>query len=136
MPGKTIPEIVDLASAFYGSATLFAALDLGVFAAVAEAGGPVALVPLAERLGASPRGLRLLLDACSRSCRAARPTFRRPSATIKMSIQPGAVSRSLRGRAPLWNRRSSIWVTIRSGRAALRSPCADALSRSGAAWCR
>ena len=59
MSEKSIPEIVDLASAFYGSATLFAALDLGVFAAVAEAGGSVALAPLAERLGASPRGLRL-----------------------------------------------------------------------------
>lgn len=61
---KTIPEIVDLASAFYGSATLFAALDLGVFSAIAETGTPAALEPLAERLDASPRGLRLLLDAC------------------------------------------------------------------------
>ncbi|MBR1587959.1 MAG: methyltransferase domain-containing protein [Kiritimatiellae bacterium] len=63
-PAKSVPEIVDLASAFYGSAALFAALDLGVFAAVSEIGAPAALEPLAERLGASPRGLRLLLDAC------------------------------------------------------------------------
>ena len=61
---KTVPEIVDLASAFYGSATLFAALDLGVFKAIAEMGGSASLEPLAERLDASPRGLRLLLDAC------------------------------------------------------------------------
>ena len=63
-PAKSVSEIVDLASAFYGSATLFAALDLGVFAVLAEAGAPVALAPLAEKLDASPRGLRLLLDAC------------------------------------------------------------------------
>ena len=61
---KTVSEIVDLASAFYGSATLFAALDLGVFQAIAEMGGSASLEPLAERLDASPRGLRLLLDAC------------------------------------------------------------------------
>ena len=61
---KTVSEIVDLASAFYGSATLFAALDLGVFQAIAEAGGQTALEPLAKKLDASPRGLRLLLDAC------------------------------------------------------------------------
>ena len=36
---KTISEIVDLASAFYGSAVLFAALEKGVFAAVEAAGG-------------------------------------------------------------------------------------------------
>ena len=64
MPEKNVQQIVELASAFYGSAVLFAALDLGVFAAVAEAGAPVALAPLAEKLNASPRGLRLLLDAC------------------------------------------------------------------------
>ena len=61
---RSIPEIVDLASAFYGSATLFAALELGVFAAIADAGEGVALEPLAEKLDVSPRGLRLLLDAC------------------------------------------------------------------------
>ena len=64
MSEKNVQQIVELASAFYGSATLFAALDLGVFAAIAEAGAPVALEPLAEKLNASPRGLRLLLDAC------------------------------------------------------------------------
>ena len=64
MSEKNVQQIVELASAFYGSATLFAALDLGVFAAIAEAGAPVALAPLAEKLNASPRGLRLLLDAC------------------------------------------------------------------------
>ncbi len=55
---KSVQEIVELASAYYGSAVLFAALDCDVFARV-EAG---------EFKGASdatlPRGLRLLLDAC------------------------------------------------------------------------
>ena len=50
---KTVQEIVDLASAYYGSAVLFAALDCDVFAQV-EAG----------TFDAAPRGMRLLADAC------------------------------------------------------------------------
>ena len=50
---KSIQEIVDLASAYYGSAVLFAAIDCDVFAQV-EAG----------TLDASARGMRLLADAC------------------------------------------------------------------------
>ena len=53
---KSIQEIVDLASAYYGSAVLFAAIDNDLFARV-ESG---------EFVSSSepPRGLRLLLDAC------------------------------------------------------------------------
>ncbi len=50
---KSVSEIVDLASAYYGSAVLFAALDCDVFAQV-EAG----------TFDAAPRGMRLLADAC------------------------------------------------------------------------
>ena len=50
---KSIQEIVDLASAYYGSAVLFAALDCDVFAQVA-----------AGRFDATSRGMRLLADAC------------------------------------------------------------------------
>lgn len=52
---KTIGEIVDLASAYYGSAVLFAAIDCGVFDKV-EVG-----VVEESALG---RGERLLFDAC------------------------------------------------------------------------
>ena len=55
---KSIQEIVDLASAYYGSAVLFAAIDNDVFARV-EAG------EFASATEATlPRGVRLLLDAC------------------------------------------------------------------------
>ena len=52
---KSVQDIVDLASAYYGSAVLFAAIDCDVFAQV-EAGA----------FGTTPpaRGMRLLLDAC------------------------------------------------------------------------
>lgn len=50
---KSVSEIVDLASAYYGSAVLFAAIDCDVFAQV-EAG----------TLDVSNRGMRLLADAC------------------------------------------------------------------------
>lgn len=50
---KNIQDIVDLASAYYGSCVLFAALECDVFAKV-ESGG----------LDVSARGMRLLADAC------------------------------------------------------------------------
>lgn len=59
---KNVQDIVDLASAFYGSAVLFAAIDAGVFAAVERTDG--SLGALAEATGSDARGMRLLLDAC------------------------------------------------------------------------
>ena len=38
---KSINEIVDLASAYYGSAVLFAAIDRGVFAAIEKLNNPL-----------------------------------------------------------------------------------------------
>ena len=64
MAEKSIPEIVDLASAFYGSSVLFAALELGVFTNISALGGSTSLTSLAAEMGVSQRGLRLLLDAC------------------------------------------------------------------------
>ena len=61
MAEKSISEIVDLASAYYGSAVLFAALDVGVFAAVEKSGK---LADIASYCQSSVRGMRLLLDAC------------------------------------------------------------------------
>lgn len=58
---KSIQEIVDLASAYYGSAVLFAAIDAGLFAAVEENGE---LGAVAAKTGSSERGTRLLADAC------------------------------------------------------------------------
>ncbi len=57
-----IPQIVELASAFYGSSVLFAALELDLFTALREAPGARAEA-LVQTLGCDPRGLRLLLDA-------------------------------------------------------------------------
>ena len=51
--GKSVQEIVDLASAYYGSAVLFAAIDCDVFGEV-ERG----------TFSAEERGMRLLADAC------------------------------------------------------------------------
>ena len=63
---KSVNEIVDLASAYYGSAVLFAAIDRGVFAAVEESeqSNNRSIDQLAEICKCNKRGLRLLLDAC------------------------------------------------------------------------
>ena len=57
-----IPQIIDLASAFYGSSVLFSALDLDLFTAIKECEHPTAET-LAERCHCSLRGITLLLDA-------------------------------------------------------------------------
>lgn len=61
----SVPGIVELASAFYGSATLFAALEADVFTALHGAGSGASAEALAAQTGADVRGLRLLLDACT-----------------------------------------------------------------------
>jgi len=54
---------MDMASAFYESCVLFAASDLGIFAALAERGASDKSA-IAEVCGLDPRVARLLLDAC------------------------------------------------------------------------
>ncbi len=55
-------RIMDLACAFYDSSVLFAANDLGVFAALSKS-GPADLQALSSGLSCDQRGLRLVLDA-------------------------------------------------------------------------
>lgn len=66
---KHVGEIVDLASAYYGSAVLFAAIDRGVFAAIEKLSSTSStstsnLDLIAAACGCDTRGMRLLLDAC------------------------------------------------------------------------
>ncbi|RMD76997.1 MAG: methyltransferase domain-containing protein [Lentisphaerae bacterium] len=56
-------HVIDIANAFYQSATLFAALDLEVFE-LCRPDEPQSLERLCEKTGFDRRGLRLLLDAC------------------------------------------------------------------------
>lgn len=56
-------RIVDMASAFYESAALFAASDLGVFRKLAEL-GRADLETVTSACGLDRRGGRILLDAC------------------------------------------------------------------------
>ena len=58
---RDVQGIVELASAFYGSAALFAAIDCGLFAAVEKSGR---IGDMASETGCDERALRLLADAC------------------------------------------------------------------------
>ena len=60
----SIPGIIDLASAYYGSAVLFAALEVDAFTAVQKVGAGATCAALAQQAGTNARGMRLLLDAC------------------------------------------------------------------------
>ncbi len=60
----SVQGVVELASAYYGSAVLFAALDIGLFTLIQREGNRISGEDLARGAGLDPRGLRLLLDAC------------------------------------------------------------------------
>jgi ubiquinone/menaquinone biosynthesis C-methylase UbiE len=57
-------RIMQLSTAFYGSALLFTAADAGVFAHLAQAGGADAAA-IAAACGMAPRAARLILDGCA-----------------------------------------------------------------------
>src|SRR4030067_409001 len=58
---RTVEDLMEMAPGFQRSMVLFAAMDLGVFSALA--GGPSDAASLARRLCADPRRLAILLDA-------------------------------------------------------------------------
>lgn len=60
----SIPGIIDLASAYYGSCVLFAALDNDLFTVVQSLRESATAVQVATRINGDERGVRLLLNAC------------------------------------------------------------------------
>ncbi len=56
-------RIMDMATAFHDSAVLFAASDLGIFAALAKS-GEATTAGLADSLGFDVRAVTLIMDAC------------------------------------------------------------------------
>lgn len=60
----SVQGIVELASAYYGSAVLFAALDVSLFTLIQREENRISADSLANVSGLDSRGLRLLLDAC------------------------------------------------------------------------
>jgi ubiquinone/menaquinone biosynthesis C-methylase UbiE len=60
----SVQGIVELASAYYGSAVLFAALEVSLFTTIQREGNRVRADQVASASGLDPRGARLLLDAC------------------------------------------------------------------------
>jgi precorrin-6B methylase 2 len=58
---RTVEELMEAAHGYQRSMVLFAALDLGVFSALAE--GPAEAARVARRLGADPRRLAILMNA-------------------------------------------------------------------------
>ena len=60
----SVQGVVELASAYYGSAVLFAALDVCLFTLIEREGNRIQAQKLAGVSGLDPRGLHLLLDAC------------------------------------------------------------------------
>jgi ubiquinone/menaquinone biosynthesis C-methylase UbiE len=61
---RSVGDIVDLASAYYGSAILFAGIELDIFSAIEQHPDGATLETLSHATGLNPRALRLLLDGC------------------------------------------------------------------------
>ena len=110
---KSVQEIVDLASAFYGSAVLFAAVEADVFTRI-ESGDLKGI-----REGDLPRGLRLLLDACVAEGLLEKDSSRaysNTSASRLALVRGGAadLTKALKYNAdvyPLWGRLSELVKT-------------------------
>jgi len=119
---KSMQEIVDLASAYYGSAVLFAAIDRGVFAAVETTDGSCAAIAAAT--ASSARGMRLLLDACvAEGLLEKSAEIYRNTPAGRMALVPGGKSdltkaiRYNRDVYPAWGRLAEF---VESGRPAER----------------
>jgi len=117
-------RVLDLANAFWGSATLFAAADCGVFAALGR--GPATREELAVGIGLPPRSLGMLLDALvglELLTKAEGRYANTPEAdAFLVPGKPGSLAQALgynAGLFPAWGRLSEA---IRSDRPVVESP--------------
>jgi ubiquinone/menaquinone biosynthesis C-methylase UbiE len=124
--------IVDLASAYYGSATLFAALEVDVFGRIGARGGQATVTALAADAGADERGLRLLLDACVAVGLLGKDGDRysntEASAACLVTGSPRDLTRAIRYNRdvyPVWGRLPELVKTGRPAEAPEVHLCAD-----------
>jgi len=116
----SLQGIVGLASAYYGSAVLFAALETDVFSLIAREGGRCGAETLAELSGLDSRGVRLLLDACVATglLRKERETYANTAAgaAALVSGAPHDLTRAVRYNRdvyPAWGRLAEL---VKSGK--------------------
>jgi len=119
---KSIQDIVDLASAYYGSAVLFAAIDRGVFGAVEATDGSCGAI--AKATESSERGMRLLLDACVAEglLEKAGETYRNTAAG-KMALVPGGkadLTKAIRYNRDVYPAWGQLAAFVESGKPAER----------------
>ena len=111
-------RIMQMASAFYESCVLFTATDLGIFDAL-QAAGSADAETIAGSLQLSPRGTRLLLDACVAVglLRKEDTLYHNTSeaAAFLVSNQPGDLSRALRYNRDVYPAWGKLTDLVRSG---------------------
>ncbi len=116
----SIPGIIALASAYYGSAVLFAALEHDLFTVVQSMGASATAANVAQRMGADERGVRLLLDACVAIglMEKQEEIYSNPSATLLTLVSgaPHDLTRAIRYNRdvyPAWGRAAEL---VRTGK--------------------
>jgi len=117
---KLTPDrIVQMASAYYESATLFAAIETGVFACLHDAHDATA-ADVAARCHLSPRGVCLLLDACVALGLLAKTGDRYANApAAERALVPGApqdLTRAIRYNRDVYAAWGRLPELVRSGR--------------------
>ena len=111
-------RIMQMASAFYESCVLFTATDLGIFDSLQTAGNADAET-IAEALQLSPRGTRLLLDACVAvgllHKKGTQYHNTSEADAFLVSNQPGDLSRALRYNRDVYPAWGKLTDLVRSG---------------------
>jgi ubiquinone/menaquinone biosynthesis C-methylase UbiE len=117
IPVRTLDDLMEAAHGYQRSMALFAALKLGVFAALARGRGDAATV--ARRVGADPRRLAVLLDGLTAMglLRKAGPRYRNAGVASSF-LTDGARSKAsiLLHHRDCWSDWSHLEETVRGGR--------------------
>ena len=112
-------HIVEMSSAYYGSAVLFSASDLGIFGALA--GGPKSAPQLAEELKLDGQAARILLDSCVTLGlleKTPDELYVNPPASAAFLVpgQPGDLTTAIRYNRDVYNAWGKLTDYVRSGK--------------------
>jgi ubiquinone/menaquinone biosynthesis C-methylase UbiE len=112
-------RIINLTNAFYESQTLFAALELGIFAFLAEQ-GPCPAKQIAISCGLDERGTRLLLDGCAalNLVEKTGEDYRNSEESARFLVpgQPGYLGKAIQYNADVYMAWGRLKELVRSGR--------------------
>jgi SAM-dependent methyltransferase len=106
VPPTTPEAILQVATGFMAAKHLFIASEIGLFAAIADAGGGATLAELAARTGVAPRRVRIVADAVTALGFLTRDGERYHNAPVAETFLAGHPGPDMRPHLRFWNRLS------------------------------